>query len=109
MEKAQGMVRSGVARRPPNDPLRWPDVRVIDRRNRKRLFRSFANVGIAGNACLKRMTPSPTPSDAAVIKAFAGTPGLLGQAPALIVRGRALDCECLSGPLDHPFISVIFR
>jgi len=55
------------------------------------------------------MTPSPTPSDAAVIKAFAGTPGLLGQAPALIARGRALDCECLLGPLDHPFFSVISR
>ena len=56
------------------------------------------------NACLKRMTPSPTPSDAAVIKAFAGIPGLLEQAPALIARGRALDCECLLGPLDHPFM-----
>jgi len=55
------------------------------------------------NACLKRMTPSPTSSDAAVIKAFGGIPGLLEQAPALIARGRALDCECLLGPLDHPF------
>ena len=50
------------------------------------------------NACLKRMTPSPVASDAAVIKAFAGNPGLLEQAPALMARGRALDCECLFGP-----------
>ena len=39
------------------------------------------------NACLKRMTPSPNPSDAAVIKAFAGIPGPLERAPALIARG----------------------
>lgn len=55
------------------------------------------------SACLKRMTPSPTPADAAVIEAFAGIPGLLEQAPALVARGRALNCECLLGPLDHPF------
>jgi len=55
------------------------------------------------NACLKRMTPSPDASDAAVIEAFAGIPGLLEQAPALVERGRALDCECLLGPVDHPF------
>jgi hypothetical protein len=53
------------------------------------------------NACLKRMTPSPNPSDAAVIKAFAGIPGLLEQAPALVAR--MLDCECLLGPINHPF------
>ena len=52
---------------------------------------------LQGNACLKRMTPSPNPSDAAVIEAFAGIPGLLEQAPALIARGRALDCECMLG------------
>jgi len=56
---------------------------------------------------LKRMTPSAIPSDTAVIKAFAGIPGLLGQAPALIARGRALDRECRSGPLDHPFQVLI--
>jgi len=54
------------------------------------------------NACLKRMTPSPNATDA-VIMAFAGIPALLDRAPALILRGRALDCECLLGPLDHPF------
>ena len=55
------------------------------------------------NACLKRMTPSPNASDAPVIRAFAGIPGLLDQAPALIARGRFLDCDCLLGPADHPF------
>lgn len=62
----------------------------------------IANVGIAGNACLKRMTPSPTPSDVAVIEAFAGIPGLLERTPALMARGRAFNW-CLLGPLDHPF------
>ena len=51
---------------------------------------------------MKRMTPSPNATDA-VIMAFAGIPALLDRAPALILRGRALDCECLLGPLDHPF------
>jgi hypothetical protein len=55
------------------------------------------------NACLKRMTPSPDACDAAVIRAFAGIPALLDQTPALIGRGRALDCECLLGPIGHPF------
>jgi hypothetical protein len=52
------------------------------------------------NACLKRMTPSPISSAAAVIEAFAGIPGLLEQAPASIARGRSLDCGCLPGSLD---------
>jgi hypothetical protein len=42
---------------------------------------------LQGNACLKRMTPSPPA--AAVIEAFAGIPGLLEQTPALMARGRA--------------------
>lgn len=46
------------------------------------------------NACLKRMTSSPDTSDTAVTRAFAGIPGLLEQAPALIARGRSLDCGC---------------
>jgi hypothetical protein len=73
------------------------------------LFRSVANIGIAGNACLKRMTPAPNATDAAVIRAFAGIPALLEQAPALIFRGRMLDCECLLGPTDHPFHASIRR
>ena len=57
---------------------------------------------LQGNACLKRMTPSPDAPAAAVIEAFAGIRGLPEQAPVLIARGRALDRECLLGPLDHP-------
>jgi hypothetical protein len=55
------------------------------------------------NACLKRMTPSPNATDAAVIAAFAKIPALLDRAPALVLRGRTLDCECLLGPMGHPF------
>ena len=55
------------------------------------------------NACLKRMTPYPSPTEAAVIQAFAGIPALLDRTPALVVRGRTLDCECRLGPIDHPF------
>jgi len=46
-------------------------------------------------------------TDAAVIQAFAAIPALLDQAPALIVRGRFLDCECLLGPSGHPFHASI--
>jgi hypothetical protein len=46
-------------------------------------------------------------TDAAVIEAFAAIPVLLDQAPALIVRGRFLDCECLLGPVGHPFHASI--
>jgi hypothetical protein len=49
------------------------------------------------------MTPPSNPNDAAVKGAFAGIPALVDQAPALILRGRTLDCECLLGPIDHPF------
>jgi hypothetical protein len=54
------------------------------------------------NACLKSMTPAPNATDAAV-SAFAGIPALLDRTPALILRGRTLDCECLLGPMDRPF------
>ena len=86
----------------PKRTLRWPDDRAIDTPDR-RVFRSLANVGIAENPCLKRMTSAPNATDAAVIRAFAGIPALLEQAPALIFCGRTLDCECLLGPIDHPF------
>jgi hypothetical protein len=49
------------------------------------------------------MTPHPNAADAAVTKAFAEIPALLERTPALIARGRFLDCECLLGPMDHPF------
>ncbi|UPJ51091.1 hypothetical protein IVB30_06950 [Bradyrhizobium sp. 200] len=42
-------------------------------------------------------------TDAAVIEAFATIPALLDQTPALIARGRLLDCECLLGPKENPF------
>jgi hypothetical protein len=42
-------------------------------------------------------------TDAAVIQAFASIPALLDQTPALIARGRFLDCECLLGPKESPF------
>jgi hypothetical protein len=42
-------------------------------------------------------------TDATVIQAFAAIPALLDQTPTLIVRGRFLDCECLLGPIGHPF------
>ena len=47
-------------------------------------------------------------TDAAVIEAFAKIPALLDEAPALIARGRFLDCECLLGPASHAF-HVSFR
>ncbi len=49
------------------------------------------------------MTPSSNASDAAVVAMFAEIPALLDRTPALILRGRALECECLLGPMDHPF------
>jgi hypothetical protein len=42
-------------------------------------------------------------TDAAVIQAFATIPALLDQTPALIARGRFLNCECLLGPNENPF------
>lgn len=49
------------------------------------------------------MTPSPDATDDAVISAFAGLPVLLDQAPALLRRGRLLECDCLLGPMARPF------
>ncbi|WP_298254459.1 hypothetical protein [Bradyrhizobium sp.] len=49
-----------------------------------------------------RMTVSSA-SDIAVAETFAGIPAMLGRAPDLVVRGRMLSCECLLGPIDHPF------
>ena len=40
-------------------------------------------------------------------EAFANIPVLLEQTPALIARGRFLDCECLLGPVGHPFHAAI--
>jgi hypothetical protein len=49
------------------------------------------------------MTPLPDATDAAITKAFAEIPALLERTPALIARGRFLDCECRLGPMEHPF------
>jgi len=49
------------------------------------------------------MTPLSDAPDAAVIKAFAEIPALLERTPALVVRGRFLDCDCLLGPMGRPF------
>jgi hypothetical protein len=49
------------------------------------------------------MISTTNTTDAAVIAAFAGIPALLDQTPALISRGRFLDCECLLGPAGHAF------
>lgn len=48
------------------------------------------------------MMPSPDATDAAVIRAFDRIAALLDQAPALIARGRQLDCDCLIGPMARP-------
>ena len=42
-------------------------------------------------------------SDAAVAEIFVAIPAMLERTPALIARGRWLDCDCLLGPADHPF------
>lgn len=46
-------------------------------------------------------------SDAGIARAFAAIPALLDGAPALIARGRLLDCECLLGPRENPFHATI--
>lgn len=52
---------------------------------------------------MKHAASPPSQSDADIIRTFAALPDLLERAPALIARGRTLDCECLLGPTDHPF------
>jgi len=56
---------------------------------------------------LEPMISVSNPTDAAVVAAFAGIPALLEQTPALIARGRFLDCECLLGPANHAFHASI--
>lgn len=53
------------------------------------------------------MTPFSDSATDAVTTAFADIPALLDQTPALIARGRFLDCECLLGPSGHPFHASI--
>ena len=49
------------------------------------------------------MKSSPNATEAAITEAFAKIPVLLEQDPALIRRGRFLDCDCLLGPMERPF------
>lgn len=42
-------------------------------------------------------------SNAEIASAFAAIPTLLDKAPALIARGRLLDCECVLGSRESPF------
>ena len=49
------------------------------------------------------MSSPPDATDAAVIDAFAKIPAWLDRDPALIHRGRFLDCDCLLGPVHAPF------
>lgn len=53
------------------------------------------------------MTPAPNAADAAVIDAFSALPALLDAAPALVSRGRYLDCDCRLGLIAHPFFASI--
>jgi len=47
------------------------------------------------------------PEEAALIKSFSAIPALLEAAPALVSRGRFLDCDCRLGLIDQPhFVSI---
>src|SRR5260370_496050 len=59
------------------------------------------------DAWQNRMSLPSGATDAAVTKAFAEIPALLEQSPALIARGRLLDCDCLLGLAAHPFHASI--
>jgi hypothetical protein len=48
-----------------------------------------------------------TPSSDALIKTFLTIPALLDAIPALVTRGRFLDCDCRLGLIDHPFFVSI--
>jgi hypothetical protein len=71
------------------------------------LFRPIANAGIAAKARQTRMSSLTDATDAAVTAAFAKIPAWLERDPALITRGRFLDCDCLLGPLHAPFHATI--
>jgi hypothetical protein len=51
------------------------------------------------------MTQAPNAD--AVIEAFSEIPALVEAAPALIARGRFLDCDCRLGPMEQPFFVAI--
>lgn len=60
-----------------------------------------------GKTCLNPAAPSPGRSDADIVRTFAEIPHLLAQDPALIFRGRFLDCDCQIGPTVQPFHASI--
>ncbi len=43
----------------------------------------------------------------ALVQTFAKIPGWLDATPALVTRGRFLDCDCRLGPIDQPFFASI--
>ena len=47
------------------------------------------------------------PAAAALIQSFAALPALLEAAPALVARGRFLDCDCRLGLIERPFFVSI--
>ncbi len=51
------------------------------------------------------MTQAPKAD--AVTQAFSEIPALLEAAPALMTRGRFLDCDCGLGPMVQPFLVSI--
>ena len=69
----------------------------------ERLSQRGASVCLAKTTCLNSMTSPSNASGAAVVGVFAEIPALLDRAPELILRGRALDCQCLLGPMNMPF------
>jgi hypothetical protein len=47
------------------------------------------------------------PDTTALIKSFSALPALLEAAPALVARGRLLDCDCRLGLIDQPsFVAI---
>jgi hypothetical protein len=44
---------------------------------------------------------------AALTKSFSSIPALLEATPALVARGRFLDCDCRLGPIDQPIFASI--
>jgi hypothetical protein len=47
------------------------------------------------------------PDTTALIKSFSALPALLEAAPALVARGRLLDCDCRLGLIDQPLVVSI--
>src|SRR5262249_8923343 len=95
----QGWLKTGV---PCEEVVFGPSYGL----NRRGRFRFCANVGSAVDR-LGCMSSASNVTDTAIAKAFSAIPALLDQAPAVIARGRFFDCECLLGPIDHPFHTTI--